>query len=39
VESKDCWWAENRPAAPDLFTREFRDTLVMGNVVEAYDVK
>lgn len=27
VERKEAWWAENRPAAPDLFAREFRDTL------------
>ena len=23
----DAWWADNRPAAPTLFAREFRDTL------------
>jgi plasmid stabilization system protein ParE len=23
----DAWWAENRPAAPTLFARKFRDTL------------
>jgi plasmid stabilization system protein ParE len=23
----EAWWAENRPAAPTLFAREFRDTL------------
>ena len=23
----DAWWAENRPGAPDVFAREFRDTL------------
>jgi plasmid stabilization system protein ParE len=23
----EAWWAENRPAAPDLFAREFRGTL------------
>jgi plasmid stabilization system protein ParE len=27
VERKEAWWAENRPAAPDLFARELRDTL------------
>jgi plasmid stabilization system protein ParE len=27
VEQKEAWWAKNRPAAPDLFAREFRDTL------------
>jgi plasmid stabilization system protein ParE len=23
----EAWWAENRPLAPELFAREFRDTL------------
>jgi len=23
----ESWWAENRPSAPILFAREFRDTL------------
>jgi plasmid stabilization system protein ParE len=23
----EAWWAQNRPTAPDLFAREFRDTL------------
>ena len=23
----ETWWAQNRPTAPDLFAREFRDTL------------
>ncbi len=27
MEKQEAWWAENRPAAPDLFAREFRDTL------------
>lgn len=27
IEGKDAWWSENRPAAPDLFARELRDTL------------
>lgn len=27
VEKQEAWWAENRPAVPHLFAREFRDTL------------
>ena len=27
VEIKESWWAENRPAAPELFARELRDML------------
>jgi plasmid stabilization system protein ParE len=27
IERKESWWARNRPAAPDLFARELRDTL------------
>ncbi len=27
VERHEAWWAQNRPSAPDLFAREFRDTL------------
>jgi hypothetical protein len=29
VEKQEAWWGENRPAAPDLFAREFRDTLAI----------
>jgi len=27
LQRQEAWWAENRPAAPDLFAREFKDTL------------
>ena len=27
VKTKEAWWAENRPGAPDLFAWEFQDTL------------
>jgi plasmid stabilization system protein ParE len=27
VERMEAWWAAHRPAAPDLFAREFRDAL------------
>jgi plasmid stabilization system protein ParE len=27
VQGQEAWWAENRPAAPDLFAREFKETL------------
>ncbi|RLB53076.1 MAG: hypothetical protein DRJ42_12955 [Deltaproteobacteria bacterium] len=27
MEEHEAWWAENRPDSPDLFAREFRDTL------------
>jgi plasmid stabilization system protein ParE len=27
IANHEAWWAENRPAAPDLFAREFRDKL------------
>ena len=29
AEKQEAWWAENRPAAPDMFAREFRDTLAL----------
>jgi plasmid stabilization system protein ParE len=27
IEREEAWWAENRPAAPDLFAREFKEIL------------
>ncbi len=27
AEKEDAWWAENRPASPHLFAREYRDKL------------
>ena len=39
VERKESWLAENRPAAPDLFAREFRDTLAFIRTFFVVDEK